>query len=57
MSKRNGYYYVTGGMYDGPFPTIKEAKSNALNVTGEVTIRTLVVLEKRDEQGNWQTVH
>ncbi len=59
MSIRRGYYYLAGDRYDGPFQTIAEAKSATLNVNlrAEVTIRAMVVLEKRDERGNWQTVH
>lgn len=57
MSVRRGYWYLAGEKFDGPFQTVREAKSDALNHPGEVTIRTMVVLEKRDEAGNWQTVH
>ena len=58
MSIRRGYYYLAGDHYDGPFQTIKDAKAEASkSVMKEVSIRAMVVLEKRDEHGNWQTVH
>lgn len=61
MSIRRGYYFLAGDQYDGPFQTIAEAKRATLNVrqrmSDEVTIRAMVVLEKRDKHGNWQTVH
>jgi hypothetical protein len=59
VSIRRGYWYLAGEVFDGPFKTIKEAKeaSTAIKNTTEVSIRAMIALERRDETGNWVTVH
>lgn len=61
MSIRRGYWFLAGETYDGPFQTIREAKeaSSALNPATHphVSIRAMVALERRNERGEWQTVH
>lgn len=62
MSLRRGYWYLAGEVFDGPFRTIKEAKENVqkdvrVANNAEVTIRTMIVLERGDRLGNWSTVH
>ena len=59
MSLRRGYWYLAGEVFDGPFRTIREAKeaSSTIKNTTEVSIRAMIALERRDELGNWVTVH
>lgn len=60
MSVRRGYWFLTAdGVFDGPFKTIKETKAAAAHIppTVEVSIRAMVSLERRDEAGQWVTVH
>lgn len=58
MSIRKGYWLVTpDGAYDGPYQSITQAKEDTATIEGPVTIQTLVALTRRDETGNWVTLH
>ena len=55
---RAGYVLVAPDYFDGPFPTLKEAMEAASgNKEPHLTIRTVVTLCKRNEKGQWETVH
>lgn len=60
MSTRRGYYWLSGEGYEGPFPTIKEAKADASERAANVSVSicTLVTVEhKTYPSQEWQTVH
>jgi hypothetical protein len=59
LSARRGYYWSAGDTFDGPYQTVKEAKADASQRAPsiDITIHTLVAVEKTDKHGNWETVH
>jgi hypothetical protein len=58
LSTRKGYWLVSAsGAYDGPYKTISEAKQDAQSVEETVTVQAMVAFERRDERGEWHTLH
>lgn len=58
MSIRKGYWLVTpDGAYDGPYQSVEQAKGDTETIEGPVTIQTLVAIKRRNENGEWVTLH